>query len=448
MLTGTVRKTTLIALLLILALAINAGVSHAQVVPVTAHVDKNILSTDEILTLTVTIVGETNVPLPVLPHIDGAQIIGRSTASQITITNGKATAEFNFAFRLQPLREGSLTIGPITVLIGGVKHATDPIEVSIVRGSGQFGAPATPPTPTSRSLAGQDRFISAEVDNETPYLGEQITFTAIYFDANAFGGRRRYRPPDFTGFWKSQDPQQRSYSQNTAGRRYSVTELTSILFPTVVGDLVIDPAVMDVSTRFFGSSRTPIASAATSITVKPLPTGPPASFTGAVGSYEISASVDTNDITSSDSVTLTIILSGQGNLDALPEPAWPDMPGWRIFDNRADTATYISDGKLSGTRTYQRVLIPEITGFLDVPPIEYGYFDPTEERYVVVSTQPMTVTVSLGAEASASNFAGAPAKLDVNRAESDIRHIKTSQSSLDLGSAPLTSRRLYWALWV
>ncbi|MCH7802405.1 MAG: BatD family protein, partial [Chloroflexi bacterium] len=178
------------------------------------------------------------------------------------------------------------------------------------------------------------------------------------------------------------------------------------------------------------------------------PPGAPASFTGAVGSYEISASVDTNYVSSSDPVTLTVVLSGQGNLDALPEPAWPDMPAWRMFDNRAETATYISDDKLSGTRTYQRVLIPEITGFLDVPPIEYGYFDPTEERYVVVSTQPMTVTVSLGAEASASNFAGAPAKLDVNRAESDIRHIKTSQSSLDLRSAPLTSRRLYWALWV
>jgi hypothetical protein len=193
MLTGTVRKTT-IALILILALAVNASISYAQFVPVTARVDKTILSTDEILTLTVTIVGETNVPLPILPHIDGVQIIGRSTASQITITNGKATAEFNFAFRLQPLKEGLLTIDPITVLLGGVAHETDTIKVSIIRGSGQPGGVTTPPTPTSRSLVGQDHFISAEVDNETPYLGEQITFTVSFYEASVFGGRQRYRP--------------------------------------------------------------------------------------------------------------------------------------------------------------------------------------------------------------------------------------------------------------
>ncbi|HHZ62509.1 MAG TPA: hypothetical protein EYN53_07680, partial [Dehalococcoidia bacterium] len=75
MLTKTVKLTTL-ALILTLTLAINVGATHAQVMPVTAHVDRTTVSTDEIVTLTVTIVGETNVPLPVLPHIEGAQIIG------------------------------------------------------------------------------------------------------------------------------------------------------------------------------------------------------------------------------------------------------------------------------------------------------------------------------------------------------------------------------------
>jgi len=210
-----------------------------------------------------------------------------------------------------------------------------------------------------------------------------------------------------------------------------VTETKAILFPTVVGNVVIDPAIMDVPTGFFRSSRNQYASAKISMTVKPLPPGAPASFTGAVGSYDISASVDTNDISSSDPVTLTISLSGQGNLDALPEPAWPEMPGWRVFDNRADTATFISDGKMNGTRTYQRVLIPEITGVLDVPAVEYAYFDPTEEYYVIVSTEPITVAVSLDTTSSANDFPNQTAKLDVNRVDSDIRHIKTSPSSLD-----------------
>ncbi len=446
MLTKTVKLTTL-ALILTLTLAINVGATHAQVMPVTAHVDRTTVSTDEIVTLTVTIVGETNVPLPVLPDIEGAQIIGRSTASQITITNGKASAEFNFSFRLQPLREGLLTIDPVKVVINGTEFETHAIEVTVVRGTGRAGSSSAPPTPTSRTLSGQDFFVAAEVDNETPYLGEQIAYTVRLYDARSFGRGQRYRAPAFTGFWNIQEDERHTYNTVTAGRRYSVTETSSILFPTVVGELEIDPAVMEISTGFFGGSRSPQASMPVSVTVRPLPLGAPQSFTGAVGSYDISASVDTNDISSSEPVILTISVSGKGNLDVLPEPGWPDMPGWRVFDNPPDTVTYTTSGEFGGKRTYHRVLIPETSGFLNIPVVEYAFFDPKEERYRTISTRPIAVTVSLDATAQANGFPNAPAKLVIEQVDSDIRHIKSAPSSLSVRAEPLTSRRLYWALW-
>ncbi|MDP6452041.1 MAG: BatD family protein [SAR202 cluster bacterium] len=446
MLKGTIKKTALAAIL-ILALAINVGVSHAQSMPVTARVDRATISTDEILTLTVTIIGETNVPLPVLPDLEGAQIVGRSTRSQITITNGKASAEFNFDFRLQPLREGPLKIEPVSVTINGVEYRTDPIVVTVVQGTGQAGGASAPQAPSATSLVGQDYFLQAEVDNDTPYLGEQITYTASFFDARSFGGRQRYRPPGFTGFWNSQEGERRTYNTLTAGRRYSVTETTSILFPTVAGDVEIGPAVMEIPSGFFGGSRNPHASQPVPVTVKPLPSGAPPAFTGAVGSYQISASVDTTDISSTEPVTLTINLTGRGNLEALPEPAWPDMPGWRIFDNQTNTDTFNVGGALGGSRTYQRVLIPETTGFLNVPAVEYAYFDLTEERYLTIATQPIAVTVSLDTTAAAIDFPNALSALAIDQAGSDIRHIKPSPSSLAFKSEPLTSRRLYWVLW-
>ena len=109
--------------------------------------------------------------------------------------------------------------------------------------------------------------------------------------------------------------------------------------------------------------------------------------------------------------------------------------------------SYNSAGTLSGARTYQRVLFPETTGFVDIPLVEYAYFDPTQERYLTISTEPIAVTVSLDSTTSANDFPNAPSKLEVSRLDSDIRHIKTSPSSLNLKSEPLTSRQLFWALW-
>jgi hypothetical protein len=445
MLTGIVRKTA-IALILSLMLAANIGVSHAQIVPVTARVDRTTVPADELLTLTVTILGETNVPLPILPDIEGAQIVLRSTASQITITNGKATAEFNFAYLLQPLHEGPLTIDPITVLINGIKHETDPIQVSIIPGTGALGGATSPQSPASQSLNGQAYFVRTEVDNRTPYQGEQVTFTSKFYEARAVGNRQWYRPPDFTGFWNSQQGDQHTYRESIAGRRYSVTETTALIFPTLAGDVIIEPAMIDVSSRFRTSSSQHVSESIL-MNVKPLPPGAPSSFTGAVGSYEISASVDLTNISSSDPATLTVKLSGEGNVDALPEPSWPDMPGWRVFENRAETVSFATNDIVGGIRTYERVLIPEVSGVLNIPPIEYAYFDPAQERYLTISTDPITVNVTLDTSAAGNNFKNIPSTPNIALIESDIRHIKSAPTTLDAKRTPLTSQQRYWALW-
>jgi hypothetical protein len=284
------------------------------------------------------------------------------------------------------------------------------------------------------------------VDNKTPYQGEQVTFTSRFYEARAVGNRQWYRPPDFTGFWNSQQGVQRTYRETIAGRRYSITETTELIFPTLAGDVIIEPAMIDVSTWFRRSSNQ-YASESILMNVKPLPPGAPASFTGAVGSYEISASVDVTNISSSDPATLTVKLSGEGNVDALPEPIWPDMPGWRVFENRAETGSFSINDKVAGRRTYERVLIPEVSGVLNIPSIEYAYFDPAQERYLTILTDPITVNVTLDTSVTANNFKNIPSTPNISLIESDIRHIKAAPATLDAKRTPLTSQQRYWALW-
>ena len=100
-------------------------------------------------------------------------------------------------------------------------------------------------------------FVTAYVDDDTPYLGQQITYTFKFYRRSAlfpsFGryGQPRFSPPGFSGFWKIQEPDQDEYTEIIGSNRYQVVELTTVLFPTVVGTLVIEPAGLTVPIDFF-----------------------------------------------------------------------------------------------------------------------------------------------------------------------------------------------------
>jgi len=193
------------------------------------------------------------------------------------------------------------------------------------------GAPPSGPAPTR--LIGQDYFVEATVDNATPYLGEQVVYTFRIYRATGFG-RARYAAPDFTGFWNKQDFEQRTSVTQVAGRTYRVTELRTVLFPTLAGPLAIEPATLTVPGGFLGRSAV-LRSEPVSLEVIRLPENAPADFSGAVGQLSIRAGIDSTDGTVNEPLTHTVMISGQGNMDALADPNWPEMPRWRAFDGSA-----------------------------------------------------------------------------------------------------------------
>jgi hypothetical protein len=119
-------KLTLITTLTIIALLIMAAPSFAQANPVEATVDRNNLTTDESLVLTITVQGiGNNVSEPQIPYLDGLNIVGSSTSSQISIINGNTSSSKVYQYRLQPARPGDVTIDPILVDIDGQTYSSD-----------------------------------------------------------------------------------------------------------------------------------------------------------------------------------------------------------------------------------------------------------------------------------------------------------------------------------
>lgn len=453
----------------LLAGAVQPALAQGQP-PITASVDRNALTTDDTLTLTVVVnANSQQPPRPQLPSLEGFAVVGNSTSSQLQIVNGVVSSSVAYAYRLQPLQTGTLTIDPVTVTLDGQTYSTQPITVQVTQGTGSptqanggvNGGAAGGTIDAPAQLGNNDLFVQAVVDNPEPYVGEQIVYTFRFFEAadsalmpSILAGQPDYQPPALTGFWAEGDPEQRSYRASINGRLYTVTELNSILFPTAAGEVTIEPARLTIPGSVFQRGGTMQTDPVT-VNVKPLPAGEPASFNGAVGRFDIQAQVDATETQVDEPITMKITLSGQGNISTLADPTWPEMDGWRIFEGDTAVNTSVQDGQVVGTRTYERVMIPTQAGDSTIPAIEYSYFSPADEAYHEISTQPIPVTVAPGAPGAA---AGPAQPANVGNGGENAASPATDEGSGELGlkpapeilrmaAAPVATEPWYWLLW-
>ena len=378
----------------------------AQASSVTAEVDSSSVTTDDVITLSIMVEGGNQASQPQLPLLDGLVVLGTSSVSQVSITNGKMVSNFLFEYRLAATRTGKITIEPISIGVDGVEHLTKPIEIDVSQGTGSLAVPTPAPDfdfgsgPSSVTLTGQDHFLEAGVDDPAPYLGEQVTYFRKYYRARDSVGvprliRRSYEPPSFDGFWHLELSDEGRYETSAAGRRYEVLEERTVLFPSLVGELTIDPAAMRVS-EGLGRSQQVLVTEPVAVNVRPLPHGAPQGFDGAVGDYSLDASVDSDRLSGGEPATLTITVRGAGNIDALPAPNVPASVDWRIFSQGSDSSSQVFRGVLRGSKAFEFLLLPNDDGALQIPSFRYVYFDPDKETYVTLSTDPIRVEIEPG----------------------------------------------------
>lgn len=445
-----------------IAVAGGSGV-HAQQPPpqeteVVADVDRTELAVGERLILTVTVTGgPLNPRQPELHGFTGLRRAGPpSTRFFRRTVNGAITAEASFHYPFVATREGTVTIPPIEVVIGGQIYSTEEIQVRVYRGLETGDGTPGPEDSSSQSEAqGNERnpamFVTASVDDERPYLGEQITYTFRFYRRSAlrsFGqyGRPQYQPPDFSGFWNIRETDQREYTDTIGIDRYSVVELQTVLFPSVVGTTTIEPAGLSVPIDFFQPPNH-LETEPIRVEVRPLPTDAPAGFTGAVGRFDITSQVDDSaEGKVNEPVQLTVSISGEGNIETLPDPAWPEFEDWRMFESPASDRSGVIDGRLVGARDYEVILVPQRAGELEIPRITYPFFDTDTGEYTTAVTDPISMTIA-EADVAPALASGAEDAAGVERAGADVRHIKAAPSSLGRSGGGFVGGAAYWAAW-
>jgi hypothetical protein len=186
--------------------------------------------------------------------------------------------------------------------------------------------------------------------------------------------------------------------------------------------------------------RFTLASGQLKVQVNPLPReGKPEGFGGAVGRFQLEASVSSTNVAVGDPLTLSVRLSGLGNLESLRWAAPTNWPGWRAYEPTSNLEVSDRFGQV-GVRTVEQVLVPQSIGVGAIPPIRFAYFDPGKGAYQVVAHPGFALEVreALAGQAVATVSRRAESS-DPEKTVQDIVHIKSRPGVLGVMASP-------WAL--
>jgi len=386
----------LLGLIISLFFLLHAPFAIGQNQPISAWVNTTTVSTDELVVLTVKVIDDSaQQPRPLLPRLDGLAVVDLDIATDVDLVDGQIQTEVIYTYRLQPRRTGLLTIPPVAVKIDDQTFKTPPISIEVAQGAAPAPSPDNAVVPEDVSppadFAGDDFFIESLVDLPNPYLGQQLIHTFRFYQALQVYRQPQYEEPLFKEFETMGLPV-REYNLDAAGRTYLVSEIRMALFPATTGNITIGPARLMLPGNIY-EEPVDLYTEPIEVQVKPLPGNAPPGFNGAVGQYEIEAWFDPAEVVVNQPATLFVAVSGTGNVQELPELMWPELDGWQAYNSLTSLTTAMENNLMTGTRVYERVMVPAEIGDHTIPPISLVFFDPVAGQYRTISTAPLSARV-------------------------------------------------------
>ena len=422
----------------------------AQDISIQASVDRNVVSQNGQVVYTIEVEGASlsEIETPEPPATEGLTLLQSTptTRRNISFYNGQMQQAVSFEWRFRPLTKGTAHIEAAHLRVKGETYQTADIRLTVVsssqvRGGGQragnrsgrsSGASGSSDE-DERGVSEKDLFIQATPSSRQTYRNEQVAITYhLYFREGVQVRQSRLADSwDAEGFWREElevDPRPVPRHLVENGLRYRQIVLKrAAVFPARAGSLTVDPLRIETEAyaarrtqgnlfqRFFtmGDKFNTIerASPPVALNVKPLPSGAPASFNGAVGSFHLEAQARPDEVEVGEAVKVEVRLSGTGNIATLEPPVLTSPDVFETYDPEIETSINRQGERIRGTRTFTYVLVPRSNGTFEMPPIRFSYFDPAAERYKTLTADlaPLRVTgTAAPPPASASTHSGLP----------------------------------------
>ena len=380
--------------------------------------------------------------------------MGSSTS--ITISNGhtEQNTQYTYTYVLSAKREGTFTIPGVSISVDGKVLRSNAVEVQVVKASKQtqensndpfsnvfpfewpdlnpFGNRQPSQRPNSRSesveykddIKKDDLFVKSEISQAEAWQGEAVVVThKLYIKQDIRGydiARANYAATDALWLDRLDVTYSDESTETIKGERYHVyTIMQTAAYPLKTGkvtipklDLIVRigvPAV--VNNPFWGNMTTTrardfrLTSNELSLKVKPLPNVNNNGKTETVGHFDISASLNKTEVRANEPVTLTITVSGNGNLHHIESEDFQiDFPSDCDITYPKVSQNISAKGNLvSGSKTFRFTLIPRSEGEYFIPGANFTYYDDEIQSYKTISAQDFRIEVKPGGTAPQQN---------------------------------------------
>lgn len=409
-----------------LAVVTVSSLALAEDISVQARVNRHHVPLNGRLQLSLEVNGAQNVQPPDL-RLDGfdAQYLGPST--QIAVINGQVSSSISHTYLLAPQQEGTFTIGPIAVTVGGKAYQTSPITVQVLPPASvgaKGGEPSEEAEGESAPQLGDSLQLQLAVEKTRAYLNQAIP-VRLQLLVGGVAVRGVEMPTlQADGFLVKPLQQPTQSDVIIGGHSYTLLEFETQAVPLKAGFLSLGPASINCQIvqrrrsrgqsaspfghdpfedffgndsllgEFFGSTQlVPITVRADPVTINVLPLpeeGKPRDFAGAIGHFSLDANVIPVEATAGEPITLTMTVKGTGNLDAVTAPSIAgDLSHCKVYEPkpRPDHTTQ------EPQKIFEQVLIPTDPSVTEIPAVRFSFFDPELGQYRTLTKGPISIHV-------------------------------------------------------
>ena len=411
------------------------------------------------------------------PSIKGFDVLmgpSRSQQSNTQIVNGNvtSTSSITFTYILMANNAGEYTIPGASIIVDGDQMVSNSVRIKVLpqdQGSSNSSSSSSTHSSSGTSVSDQDLFITATASKTNVFEQEAFVLTYKIYTRESNLQLNNAKLPDFKGF-HSQEIEMTTNARWTPehyrGRNYYTTVYRQfVLFPQQSGKLYIDPAQFQMTIgkpvqsddpfdAFFngGSNvieiKKSIATPKIAINVSPLPAGKPADFSGGVGEFTVSSSINSKELKTNDAITIKLVISGTGNLKLISNPEIKFPEDFEVYDPKVDNQVRLTREGLTGNKVIEYLAIPRHAGTYKIPGVSFSYFDIRSKSYKTLKTEEYVVNIEKGAGNADQVIANFTNKEDLKVLGEDIRYIKQNEVTLQPKGSFFYGSMTYWLFYI
>jgi hypothetical protein len=368
------------------------------------------------------------------PKFKQFQIVeGPNQTTGYNMVNGNLKEYVSFSYLLRPGKAGKWVIPAAIARVEGKNYTSNAVEVVVSKGA--VAAPSEESMVAAEELIlkpgeqainkiRNNLFVRLDVDRTAVMVGEPIVATYKLYTRLRSESRVTERP-SFNGFsvYDMVNPDQmEATKEQFQGREYNVYLLRKVqLYPLQAGTFELESLEVTNDIRFISASAldggyvpsellrelalglnnssgivtesVALKNPPVSVVVKALPPAEDSSASGAVGHFTIRSFIDAPEVHKGDVVNLEVQVAGRGNFPMIPVPKvnWPS--GIDVFEANSTDQVNKFVAPLSGSKLFSIPFTVNKEGPLDIPPVEFVYYDVDARKYVNAKSEPLSIQI-------------------------------------------------------